>query len=150
MPQVQDSVLGPTKTKRPTEAEIAAYRREKLKKEAYRQMKRALASGEIMKPDACEVCGDSDRVLHGHHEDYTKPLQLIWVCRVCHSQIHKDGDREQIGGPPKKTKMFVVRINEKEKERLKAIAKANGQTVSEWARIALLTSVIREEKRLNV
>ena len=32
MPEVQNSVLGPTKTKRPTEAEIAAYRREILKK----------------------------------------------------------------------------------------------------------------------
>lgn len=37
-------------------------------------------------PDQCEICGDPCRP-HGHHEDYTKPLQVIWVCPVCHRRV---------------------------------------------------------------
>ena len=37
-------------------------------------------------PDQCEICGESCK-LHGHHKDYTKPLQVIWVCPVCHRRV---------------------------------------------------------------
>lgn len=34
----------------------------------------------------CEVCGDL--VVHGHHEDYTKPLAVRWLCKLHHLQLH--------------------------------------------------------------
>jgi predicted RNase H-like nuclease (RuvC/YqgF family) len=42
------------------------------------------------KPDTCSKCGkkfDSQNI-HAHHEDYKKPLDIVWVCRSCHMKIH--------------------------------------------------------------
>lgn len=35
----------------------------------------------------CEVCG-ADRV-DGHHDDYAKPLEVRWLCRGHHLQLHR-------------------------------------------------------------
>ena len=35
-------------------------------------------------PQAC-ACGDKAEM---HHEDYTRPLEVIWVCRKCHLKLH--------------------------------------------------------------
>jgi hypothetical protein len=34
----------------------------------------------------CEVCGLPDA--EGHHDDYTKPLQVRWLCREHHREHH--------------------------------------------------------------
>lgn len=34
----------------------------------------------------CEVCGTADYV-EGHHEDYTKPLHVRWLCRLHHNMV---------------------------------------------------------------
>lgn len=47
----------------------------------------ALRDGGVRKPPECEVCAVSGD-LHGHHEDYSKPLDVIWVCTACHAFIH--------------------------------------------------------------
>ena len=34
----------------------------------------------------CEVCGDEK--VEAHHEDYTKPLDVRWLCKLHHLQAH--------------------------------------------------------------
>jgi hypothetical protein len=45
----------------------------------------AVATGNIRK-GPCEVCG-AIRV-HGHHDDYLKPLNVRWLCAAHHRQWH--------------------------------------------------------------
>lgn len=40
----------------------------------------------VVKKEPCITCGDEKSV--GHHPDYNKPLEVIWVCRLHHRQIH--------------------------------------------------------------
>jgi tRNA(Arg) A34 adenosine deaminase TadA len=40
----------------------------------------------IIKRLPCEVCGD--RKSHGHHHDYSKPLEVTWLCRAHHDDLH--------------------------------------------------------------
>ena len=69
------------------------YRRKYAREHAYlyKDEKRArylarMAKDEIKK-DFCEDCGIKDR-LHMHHEDYSKPLEVITLCILCHEKRH--------------------------------------------------------------
>ena len=48
--------------------------------------RKAVLAGQLV-PRPCVVCGKSDRV-HGHHEDYARPLDVIWLCPIHHSGRH--------------------------------------------------------------
>lgn len=62
-----------------------AIRRPKLR--AISRLNNAVALGHIERPAACERCGSDDRV-EGHHHDYSKPLDVEWLCFTCHRQEH--------------------------------------------------------------
>ncbi len=49
----------------------------------------------ILSPQPCEKCGESP-VLHdgrrgvqAHHDDYSKPLEVRWLCVACHGDHHR-------------------------------------------------------------
>lgn len=46
---------------------------------------RAVRSGKLKKL-ACEFCGRED--VHAHHKDYSRPLDVIWLCPKCHHRLH--------------------------------------------------------------
>lgn len=49
----------------------------------------ALRSGKLIKPDKCsspDCLGDGTRI-EAHHEDYYKPLEVVWLCSTCHSSL---------------------------------------------------------------
>jgi len=48
---------------------------------------KAIKAGKIVKPICCSVCQKTGRI-EGHHEDYDKPLEVIWLCRKCHGNLH--------------------------------------------------------------
>ena len=52
-------------------------------------LKYAVDNGKISKPDRCESCGIACKKLHGHHKDYSKPLDAEWLCCPCHSKLKK-------------------------------------------------------------
>ncbi len=54
---------------------------------AHYTVSNALKRGLLEKGSHCEVCGAQTK-LHAHHEDYSKPLEVLWVCINCHAKIH--------------------------------------------------------------
>ena len=50
----------------------------------------ALRSGRLVK-QPCQECGEEK--VHGHHEDYSKPLDVIWLCSNHHTELHKQKKR---------------------------------------------------------
>lgn len=45
--------------------------------------------GNIEIPEMCSLCERKDQKLESHHDDYNKPLDVIWVCNRCHKKLHK-------------------------------------------------------------
>jgi hypothetical protein len=57
-----------------------------LKYKAHNAVSNALRDGRLFRPSNCSVCGIQCKP-HAHHEDYNKPLDVIWVCARCHRKI---------------------------------------------------------------
>lgn len=57
------------------------------KRSAHSKVSRAIKSGKLTKGD-CSACGAKENI-QGHHEDYTKPLDVIWFCVKCHGEYHR-------------------------------------------------------------
>jgi hypothetical protein len=55
------------------------------KKSIYGEYTYALKSGKV-KPMPCQVCGKEKT--QGHHEDYSKPLDVVWLCTRHHADRH--------------------------------------------------------------
>lgn len=56
----------------------------------------AVRRGHLIRPDTCESClqkpapnrlGRSS--IQGHHDDYSKPFEVRWLCQPCHNRHHK-------------------------------------------------------------
>ena len=56
---------------------------------AHRILAETVRKGLIQK-QACRVCGNITGV-HGHHEDYSRPLDATWLCRKHHDEVRKLG-----------------------------------------------------------
>jgi hypothetical protein len=62
-----------------------ANNREKQNEQHRAQMAvlRAIKKGLLVRPDVCERCGSGGEI-EAHHEDYSKPLLVEWLCLICH------------------------------------------------------------------
>ncbi len=69
-------------------AVYASTKRNPEKQSARYQVYYRLKIGDLVKPKRCEECLEN-KELFGHHTDYSKPLEVKWVCRNCHMAIHK-------------------------------------------------------------
>lgn len=66
---------------------IAAYYiRNKEKVRVRNKFRHLVYTGKI-KRKPCEVCGDIS--VQGHHPDYNKPLEVIWLCIKHHAEKHR-------------------------------------------------------------
>ena len=65
------------------------YRRDpilRLRCEARGLIRRLVNSGNIIKPKNCSKCNNT-KDIQAHHPDYSKPLGVVWLCRICHIGI---------------------------------------------------------------
>jgi len=58
-----------------------------LKRAAHIIVGNAVARGKLNK-EPCEKCGSKTRI-HGHHDNYSKPLEVRWLCAKHHNELHK-------------------------------------------------------------
>jgi hypothetical protein len=48
---------------------------------------KALRDGTLSRGE-CVVCGTNERI-HGHHPDYSRPLDVVWLCAKHHAEEHR-------------------------------------------------------------
>lgn len=60
---------------------------------AYDKVRTALRNGTLVRPSTCSECQhkiqprrDGRSRIQAHHEDYSKPLAVIWLCAYCHGK----------------------------------------------------------------
>jgi hypothetical protein len=61
--------------------------RDEKKRKATAMVNIRVQRGTMRKPANCSKCGSGER-LEAHHTDYDKPLQVVWLCRLCHADAH--------------------------------------------------------------
>jgi DNA-binding NtrC family response regulator len=63
-----------------------------------RAVHNAVRRGDVVQAERCEDCGSdfSDYRRHAHHDDYSAPLEVTWLCSRCHAGRHGLG-------PPRET-----------------------------------------------
>ena len=99
--QMADGYLGKCKECTKIDA-YARYKKDREKVDAYDRDRRksrkgrartavvnAVARGNLIR-GPCAVCGSTERI-HGHHDDYDKPLDVIWLCPKHHGERHRKG-----------------------------------------------------------
>jgi hypothetical protein len=59
------------------------------KRRAQEKLQYWVRTGKIQKPHKCSKC-EIECDVQGHHEDYTKPLDVIWLCARCHFLLHHE------------------------------------------------------------
>ena len=59
----------------------------KIKRNASAMVRKAIKKGWLIKKN-CEVCDNPKS--QGHHEDYSNPLEVVWLCDKHHKIRHKE------------------------------------------------------------
>lgn len=64
------------------------YIKNRLKILCRQKLNQFLKKNGLSAPEICSVCKKIKK-LDAHHEDYSQPLRVKWVCRQCHFMIHE-------------------------------------------------------------
>lgn len=59
------------------------------KHEARKILTANIRSGKVIRPSECSSCKVKLGRIEGHHEAYTKPLEVVWLCCKCHRALHR-------------------------------------------------------------
>jgi hypothetical protein len=58
------------------------------KRKAHYAVSNAIRDGRMKRPETCEVDG-CDRRPQAHHDDYSKPFDVRWLCSRHHGEVHR-------------------------------------------------------------
>lgn len=72
---------------------MSVYSRKFAQNNAHKATHKAIKQGELIK-GPCEICGTTNNV-NGHHDNYTKPLEIRWLCVRHHMALHARMQRER-------------------------------------------------------
>ncbi|MCE3086595.1 hypothetical protein LXE06_06140 [Yersinia enterocolitica] len=70
-------------------AEVNYSNNHRERKLAHWAVRRAIKKGKLERIDSCESCRSPCHP-QAHHCDYTKPLEVMWLCQSCHVEWHKN------------------------------------------------------------
>ena len=79
---------------------------------ATKKLRYAVKKGKIQKPSTCSSCGASGD-LDGHHEDYRKCFEVVWLCKTCHGRRHTEINDEIRRGDAEKWKVRGFNVQSK-------------------------------------
>src|SRR6476646_7005097 len=57
------------------------------KRRTHKRVESAIKAGRLQRNN-CERCGSSQ--VHAHHDDYSKPLEVMWLCNIHHRERHRE------------------------------------------------------------
>lgn len=64
-----------------------SYKNNPERKHAHYVVKKSLKSGSLVRPNRCSKCFAPCKP-NGHHHDYSKPSEVVWLCGKCHRNLH--------------------------------------------------------------
>lgn len=86
--QKKANELGKVKKRTPEQQKIY-YDKYKVERQARGKAFNALKHGRIIRKKNCEHCGDQNDNLEMHHEDHSKPFEVVWLCTKCHGKTRR-------------------------------------------------------------
>jgi len=91
------------------------YKSTPLQKRAYSLCKEARRRGKLVPLPYCEGCKepvrlgkDGRKLIQGHHEDYNKPLEVVWLCAKCHRKVTRTAFGERNGWAVLKENLVIA------------------------------------------
>lgn len=89
-PEVYRSIAFRTRAKNKEEInrkDRIRYHKNKEKYDVHQAVRVAVRLGILIR-ESCEICNEPK--VEAHHDDYSKPLQVRWLCRSHHRKLHRD------------------------------------------------------------
>jgi hypothetical protein len=69
--------------------------------QAMNKLNYAVRRGAVTRASCCQIAGcNATKQIVAHHHDYSKPLDVLWICRKHHRELHNGVELAPIAGVP--------------------------------------------------
>jgi hypothetical protein len=62
----------------------------RLKCWARNKISHLVRTGKLKRPAVCPKCNNNKQMIEAHHDDYSSPLKIKWLCITCHRKLHRE------------------------------------------------------------